>query len=99
MNSLLVPFLQAAQSLVVKGIAEPETIDNAWRIATGAPQGPFQSLDVVGLTTVYNIDAGRGRGVPGECPLPQGALIDKGKLGRASGEGFYQYDTAMTAGK
>ena len=35
-NSLQVPFLQAAQALVVKGVADPETVDKAWRTATGA---------------------------------------------------------------
>ena len=56
-NSLLVPFLTAAQSLVANGVADPETIDQTWRIATGAPTGPLQILDVVGLNTAYNIAA------------------------------------------
>ena len=30
-NSLQVPFLQAAQTLVVRGVADPETVDKAWR--------------------------------------------------------------------
>ena len=96
---LNIAWTQAAQSLVVRGIAEPETIDNAWRIATGAPQGPFQSLDVVGLTTVYNIDAAGDEESRANARYLKEHYIDKGKLGRASGEGFYQYDTAMTAGK
>jgi 3-hydroxybutyryl-CoA dehydrogenase len=66
-NSLQVPFLQAAQALVVKGVADPETVDKAWRTATGAPAGPFQALDVIGLTTVYNIDVAGTRN-PGRTP-------------------------------
>jgi 3-hydroxybutyryl-CoA dehydrogenase len=98
-NSLLVPLLQAAQTLAVKGIAEPETIDNAWRIATGAPTGPFEVLDVVGLTTAYNIAAAGDVQSRANARYLKDNYIDKGKLGRASGEGFYRYDTAMTARK
>src|ERR1700712_919882 len=55
LNSLLVPLLNAASGLLVDGIADPETIDATWRIATGAPAGPFQIYDVIGLMTPYNI--------------------------------------------
>ena len=56
-NSSLVPFLEAAHALVVNGIADPETIDKTWRIATGAPKGPLQMLDIIGLTTAYHVAA------------------------------------------
>lgn len=36
LNSLLVPFLEAAQQLLVKEIADVETIDKTWMIGTGA---------------------------------------------------------------
>ena len=55
LNSLLVPFLEAAQMLLVKEVSDPETIDKTWMIATGAPLGPFAILDVVGIRTAYNI--------------------------------------------
>src|SRR5262245_19706812 len=58
-NSLLVPFLQAALSLVVNGVADPETIDKTWRITTRAPEGPLQLVDIAGLNTIYNIAAAR----------------------------------------
>jgi 3-hydroxyacyl-CoA dehydrogenase len=92
-NSLLVPFLQAAQALVVKGVADPVTVDNAWRTATGAPYGPFQSLDVIGLATVYNIDAAGDEESRANARYLKEHYIDQGKLGRATGEGFYNYDT------
>ena len=56
LNSMLVPFLSAAQALWAKGVSDPETIDLTWRLATGAPAGPFQILDIVGLETAYNIN-------------------------------------------
>ncbi|MFG1820662.1 3-hydroxyacyl-CoA dehydrogenase [Kribbella sp. NPDC049174] len=90
-NSLQVPFLQAAQALVVKGVADPETVDKAWRTATGAPHGPFQALDVIGLTTVYNIDVAGDEESLANARYLKEHYIDQGKLGRASGEGFYKY--------
>ncbi|GAE48099.1 3-hydroxybutyryl-CoA dehydrogenase [Mesobacillus boroniphilus JCM 21738] len=51
LNSLLVPFLEAGQMLLMKEVADPETIDKTWMIATGAPKGPFAILDIVGITT------------------------------------------------
>ena len=38
-------------------VADPETVDKTWRIATRSSLGPFQILDMVGLRTVYDIDA------------------------------------------
>ena len=91
LNSLLVPFLSAAGQLVVDGIAEPEMIDKTWRIGTGAPMGPFQIYDVVGLTTAYNISAAGDEGQQRFAEYIKENYIDKGKLGAATGEGFYKY--------
>jgi 3-hydroxyacyl-CoA dehydrogenase len=93
-NSLLVPFLQAALSLVVNGVADPETIDKTWRITTRAPEGPLQLVDIAGLNTVYNIAAASDEQGKANARYIKEHYIDKGKLGRASGEGFYKYDTA-----
>ena len=91
-NSLLVPLLTAAQSLVVKGVADPETIDKTWRIATGAPSGPLQMLDIIGLNTAYHIAAAGDEQAKANARYLKEHYIDQGKLGQASGEGFYKYD-------
>lgn len=96
LNSLLVPFLEAAQALLVKEVSDPETIDKTWMIATGAPRGPFAILDVVGVRTAYNISYGKGEATGDEKYKQLAAYlkenyVDKGKLGRESGEGFYKY--------
>lgn len=93
-NSLLVPFLQAALSLVVNGVADPETIDKTWRITTRAPEGPLQLVDIAGLTTIYNIAAARDEQGKANARYIKEHYLDKGKLGRASGEGFYKYEPA-----
>ncbi|HEY1105789.1 MAG TPA: 3-hydroxyacyl-CoA dehydrogenase [Agromyces sp.] len=92
LNSLLVPFLSAAGQLLVDGIAEPEAIDATWRIGTGAPMGPFQIYDIVGLTTAYNISMMGGPKQQEFAALIKERYIDQGKLGVATGEGFYRYD-------
>ncbi|MGO4493625.1 3-hydroxyacyl-CoA dehydrogenase [Arthrobacter sp. 2YAF22_2] len=91
-NSLLVPLLNAAAGLLLQGVASPETIDKTWRIATGAPSGPFQIYDVVGLTTAYNIaSSSPNAGSQAFAQYLKTNYIDQGKLGVATGEGFYKY--------
>ncbi|MCD8299687.1 MAG: 3-hydroxyacyl-CoA dehydrogenase [Clostridiales bacterium] len=97
LNSLLVPFLTAAQALLVDGIADVETIDKVWLLANETPHGPFQVLDIVGITTAYNIvanspDAGNPESLSARiAKMLKEDFIDKGKLGISSGEGFYKY--------
>jgi 3-hydroxyacyl-CoA dehydrogenase len=95
LNSLLVPLLNAAADLLVRGVADVETIDTTWRIATGAPSGPFQIYDVIGLRTPYAIasaSAAKGdRRAGAFAEYLKTEYLDKGKLGRESGEGFYRY--------
>ena len=97
LNSLLVPLLDAGQNLWARGIADPETIDKAWRIGTGAPVGPFQMMDVIGLQTVSNVlkmkpDAKDPESVTYRLIKMVGEKIEKGELGVAAGKGFYTYD-------
>lgn len=106
LNSLLVPFLLSGLDLYVNGVSDPASIDKAWTYGTGAPNGPFQIFDVVGVTTAYNIVL-QYQKVPGlfspllkKMMLPYNfkgmekvlkKMIDEGKLGKSAGEGFYKY--------
>ena len=97
LNSLLVPFLKSAQALYATGVADPETIDKTWMLATGAPLGPFRILDIVGLTTAYNIAimdplAADPETVQGKVAAMLKERIDAGKTGINAGEGFYRYE-------
>ncbi|NNG20137.1 3-hydroxyacyl-CoA dehydrogenase [Naumannella sp. ID2617S] len=92
LNSLLVPFLTAAADLVVRGVAEPRAIDQTWKIGTGSPVGPFEILDIVGLTTPYNIARNDPRQAAWADYLKTN-FIDRGRLGRDTGQGFYTYDS------
>ncbi|MEK5071029.1 3-hydroxyacyl-CoA dehydrogenase [Sporosarcina sp. FSL K6-1508] len=94
LNSLLVPFLSAGQGLWATGVADPETIDKTWMIATGAPMGPFAILDVVGIQTAYNIVLAQAQADPTKQPLAdmlKSQFLDQGKTGQGTGEGFYKY--------
>lgn len=91
LNSLLVPFLNAAGLLVADGYADPEAVDKTWKIATGAPLGPFQIYDIIGLTTPYHITRAGGPDAQRLATFLKENYIDKGKLGVATGEGFYRY--------
>lgn len=92
LNSLLVPLLDAASQLVARGVADPETVDTTWRIGTGAPVGPFQIFDIVGLRTAHAIaSASPDEGAQAWAAYLQSEYLDKGKYGVESGEGFYRY--------
>ena len=98
LNSMLIPLLFSGMDLMVNGISDPESIDKAWTLGTGAPKGPFQILDTVGLKTAYEI-VGMYVKIPGFL-APYNfkgmhkmlkSYIDQGKLGYSTGEGFYKY--------
>lgn len=106
LNSMLVPFLLCAMDLVANGVSDPATIDKAWVLGTGAPKGPFEIMDVVGLVTARNIVL-QYQKVPNlfdpllkKMMMPynfDGMLkilneyVEAGKLGVQTGEGFYKY--------
>ena len=105
-NSMLIPFLLSAMDLCVNNISDFETINKAWKAGTGAPMGPFETIDLVGLRTTRNV-AKRFLSVPGiMTPLLKkmmfpynfrgmNYLLDKylleGREGLAAGKGFFDY--------
>lgn len=96
LNAMLVPFLNAAQTLVANGIATPEDVDRTWMISTKTPAGPFATLDVIGLRTVYAIgdllaDNTNDLQLRKNADYLKEHYLDLGKLGVSSGEGFYTY--------
>lgn len=76
--------------------ADPKTIDLTWKLGTGAPKGPFEILDIVGLDTAYNIISMQPEAQKEGTPLNKFAAIlkekiDKGEKGINFGKGFYDY--------
>lgn len=96
LNTLLVPLLGAALTLVANGVATPQDVDRTWMIAMKVPMGPFGTLDLVGLQTAYDITAywaektGDPQSMKNAAYLKE-HYLGRGKLGLATGEGFYTY--------
>ncbi|MEC5387472.1 3-hydroxyacyl-CoA dehydrogenase NAD-binding domain-containing protein [Uliginosibacterium sp. H3] len=84
-NAVLGPYLLEAMRCVDAGMS-PETIDAAM-LAFGMPMGPIELADTVGL----DIAMATGKALTGASEVPRAlqALVDAGKLGRKTGEGFY----------
>lgn len=95
MNALLIPLLNAAQTLWANGVADPHTIDKDWMISNGSPLGPFMILDIVGLRTAYEIVNNQYQQT--KSPLAKKIadklkeMIDAGHTGVEAGQGFYHY--------
>lgn len=96
LNSMLVPVLAAGLALYGNDVADPVDIDMDWKIGTGSPKGPFEIIDLVGLTTVINIlsnnPASQDPSTPiGKAMIKLKEMADKGHIGIESGQGFYKY--------
>ncbi len=90
-NAVLAPYMLEAMRAVDEGIS-PETVDEAM-LAFGMPMGPVELADTVGLDIA--VAAGKQLAGGAEAPRCLLARVDKGQLGKKTGQGFY----AWTAGK
>ena len=78
-----------------RGDASVKDIDTAMKLGAGYPMGPFELADYVGLdTTKFIVDGWRKR-FPNDPTFKTSVVLDElvaeGRLGRKSGEGFYNY--------
>jgi len=93
-NRLLVPFIYDAIRMVEAGVATAEDIDQGCKMGLNHAMGPLATADLVGLDTLAAIgDAmfesfGEPRFKP---PTILRRMISLGKLGRKSGQGFFDY--------
>ena len=92
-NRVFAAAVAAAMDVWARG-AEPEVIDNAVELALGHKMGPLRTADLVGLDVMLALlrslheQTGHARF---EMPNEIVQLVESGKLGRKSGEGFYKY--------
>ena len=93
-NRILLPMLNEAMFCVMEGVAEPEAIDTVMKLGMSHPMGPLTLADFIGLDTclaimeVLHRDFNDDKYRP--CPLLK-EMVELGKLGKKSGEGFYKY--------
>jgi len=82
-----------AMRMVEQGVASPADIDTAMKLGYGHPMGPLELTDLVGLDVRLGI-ADYLAGAIGPSFTPPQLLrdmVDAGKLGKKSGEGFYRW--------
>ncbi|HZD05362.1 MAG TPA: 3-hydroxybutyryl-CoA dehydrogenase [Longimicrobiales bacterium] len=95
-NLLLVPYLLGAVRMYEAGHATAADIDMGMRLGANHPMGPLELCDFIGLDTMKLVadvlfDEYKE---PLYAPPPLlTRLVEAGKLGRKTGQGFYHYDS------
>jgi len=94
-NRLLFPYLFEAVRLKEATGMSASDVDSCMQLGAGHPMGPLKLLDFVGLDVAAAIGEslerdGAGGGADHVPDLVR-ELVDRGKLGRKSGEGFFEY--------
>lgn len=95
-NYLLSALIGAAVRLVERGVASPEDVDKSWTLGMGHHIGPLALADFNGLDVGYMVARAMHERSGDPCLAPSDLLkqmVESGRLGRKTGEGFYRYDT------
>jgi 3-hydroxybutyryl-CoA dehydrogenase len=93
-NYLLLALTGAAVRLLENGIASAEDIDKSMTLGLGHPIGPLALADFNGLDIGYMVARAMYDRSKDPCLTPSvmmQVLVDSGRLGRKTGEGFYKY--------
>jgi len=101
-NRILMPMINEAVETLYNGVAGVYEIDNVMKLGMGHPMGPLQLADFIGLDVCLSILNVMYNGFKNPkyapCPLLVN-MVQAGKLGVKSGEGFYDYSESRKAEK
>ncbi|MCF6212539.1 MAG: 3-hydroxyacyl-CoA dehydrogenase [Flavobacteriaceae bacterium] len=90
-NAMLIALIGAAGALVTYDIASIEDVDRSWMGNFKMTRGPFGIIDEIGLDTAWHVTSPKKDKKSKRFATLLKTYIDKGKLGRKTGEGFYKY--------
>lgn len=88
-NRILMPYLLEAVAMLDEGV--PASVIDKAMVKFGMPMGPVTLADTVGLDICLSVAKYLGKYFNSPIPKRLSELVEQGKLGRKSGEGFYQY--------
>jgi 3-hydroxybutyryl-CoA dehydrogenase len=92
-NRLLWSFLNEAYKLFENGVSDKKFIDTAIKLGLNHPMGPFELSDYIGLDVMLEIGKylEEQLGASYKPAKILSKLVDEGKLGKKTKEGFYIY--------
>ena len=93
-NRILMPMINEAIHAFSEGISDAATIDQIMKLGMAHPMGPLQLADYIGLDVCKNIMIIMEEGFNNSKYAPSPLLVkmvEQGKLGVKTGEGFYKY--------
>jgi 3-hydroxybutyryl-CoA dehydrogenase len=97
-NFLPIPYLMAAVRMYEEGFASREDIDDGMRLGAGHPMGPLTLCDFIGLGVLHavcNSLYDEFKAHEYAPPPVMKRMIAAGRLGKKSGQGFYDYRTPV----
>jgi 3-hydroxybutyryl-CoA dehydrogenase len=93
-NRVLMPMINEAIFAVYEGVGTPEHVDEVMKLGMAHPMGPLRLADFIGLDVCLDILNVLYEGFKDPkyrpCPLLV-KMVDAGKLGDKTGQGFYTY--------
>ncbi|MCT4629974.1 3-hydroxybutyryl-CoA dehydrogenase [Winogradskyella sp.] len=101
-NRILMPMINESIETLYNGVAGVKEIDTVMKLGMAHPMGPLQLADFIGLDVCLSILNVMYDGFKNPkyapCPLLVN-MVQAGKLGVKSGEGFYDYSESRKAEK